>query len=39
MQSLPVTSRLLGMRVPRGHWRVTVGTSTATVASVTFTRR
>jgi hypothetical protein len=39
MQSLPVTSRLLGMRVPRGRWRVTVGTADATAASVTFTKR
>jgi thermitase len=38
LQSLPVTSRLLGMRVPRGRWRVTVGTAAHT-ASVAFTRR
>ena len=38
LQSLPVTSRLLGMRIPRGRWRVTVGTAAHT-ASVAFTRR
>ena len=38
LQSLPVTSRLLGMRVPRGRWQVTVGTAAHT-ATVAFTRR
>jgi hypothetical protein len=38
LQSLPVTSRLLGMRIPRGRWRVTVGTAAHT-ASVAFIRR
>jgi hypothetical protein len=38
LQSLPITSRLLGMRVPRGRSQVTVGTGAA-VATVAFTRR
>jgi len=29
-KSLPITSRLLGMRVPDGRWKVTVGTGMAT---------
>jgi hypothetical protein len=38
LQSLPITSRLLGMKVPTGRWRVTVGSGTA-VATVAFVRR
>jgi subtilisin family serine protease len=38
LQSLPLTSRLLGMRVPRGRWKVAVGTG-ETTATVAFTRR
>jgi hypothetical protein len=38
LQSLPIGSRLLGMRVPSGRWQVTVGAGTAT-ATVAFTRR
>jgi subtilisin family serine protease len=39
LQSLPLTSRLLGMRVPRGRWKVKVGTGTTAVATAAFTRR
>jgi thermitase len=38
LQSLPITSRLLGMKVPVGKWQVTVGTGSA-VATVAFVRR
>jgi hypothetical protein len=37
-KSLPITSRLLGMRVPSGRWKVAVGAGSA-VATVAFVRR
>jgi hypothetical protein len=39
LQSLPITSRLLGMRVPKGAWRVTLSSGTSPTATVAFTRR
>jgi thermitase len=39
LQSLPITSRLLGMRVPKGAWRVTLSSGTTPTATVAFTRR
>ena len=39
LQSLPITSRLLGMRVPEGAWRVTLSSGTSPTATVAFTRR
>ena len=39
LQSLPITSRLLGMRVPRGAWRVTLSSGSSPTATVAFTRR
>ncbi len=39
LQSLPITSRLLGMRVPKGAWRVTLRSGTSPTATVAFTRR
>lgn len=38
-QSLPITSRLLGMRVPKGAFRVTLSSGASPVATVAFTRR
>jgi subtilisin family serine protease len=39
LQSLPITSRLLGMRVPAGAWRVTLSSGSSPTATVAFTRR
>jgi hypothetical protein len=39
LQSLPITTRLLGMRVPRGAFRVTLSSGTSPTATVAFTRR
>ena len=39
LQSLPITSRLLGMRVPKGAWRVTLSSGSSPTATVAFTRR
>ena len=39
LQSLPITSRLLGMRVPKGAWRVTLSSGSSATATVAFTRR
>ncbi len=39
LQSLPITSRLLGMRVPHGAWRVTLSSGTSPTATVAFSRR
>jgi hypothetical protein len=39
LQSLPITSRLLGLRVPKGAWRVTLSSGTGPTATVAFTRR
>jgi subtilisin family serine protease len=38
MQALPITSRLLGMRLARGRYQVTIGSGSA-VTTVAFTRR